>query len=90
MIPYFDNTLSIKLIANSPEAQRLINNIPSGNQTQQYSTGQTVSTSGINHAKIIDVYTQNGYVYYVLEYKVKRKTYTKNARQQDISLLTNS
>lgn len=83
----FDNTKSVQDFANSPAGQNILNNIPRGNQQQLYTIGQKCNANGIQNATITEVYFQNGYCYYVIEWKIGRKTFTSNERQQDLQLL---
>lgn len=69
----------------------LINNIQSGNELQLYQVGQIVDGSGNGFYKgeIIEVYQENGFFYYVINYKLSeraRKAYTQTLRQKDIVL----
>ena len=87
----FDNTLSVKRLAHSTEAQAIINDQHTGNETQQYTIGQRVNciNYGFN-GTIRNAYKQNGYLYYTIEYKLKpksRKTFIKSMRQSDIKLI---
>jgi len=83
----FDNTKAIKDFANSQKGQNILNDIPKGKQKQIYTVGQKVNANGITNAIITESYMQNGYCYYVIEYKVNRKTFTSRERQQDLQLL---
>lgn len=84
----FDNTRSIKQQArqNQSYAERLITK---GNEIQIYNVGQQVDGNGLGFAKgvITDAYRENGYIYYIVTYKVGRKEYTKTLNQKSIKLL---
>lgn len=81
----FDNTRIIKQQARQNQAFAEILSTK-GNETQTYNIGQQVDGNGLGFTKgvITEIYTENGYIYYVVTYKVKRKEYTKALRQQDI------
>lgn len=83
----FDNTRRTKQQArqNQAFAERLSTK---GDEKQVYNVGQQVDGNGLGFAKgvITDIYTVNGYKYYIVTYKVRRKEYTKTLRQQDIKL----
>lgn len=84
----FDNTKSIQNFARTAEAEKILNNSCSGNETQLYNLGDTVKSMYFDNGKIIDIYVQNGFYYYVCEYKLKpkaRKTFTKTLRTKDIN-----
>lgn len=84
----FDNTGTIKRQskANETFAAALYK---SGTEKQLYKIGQTVSGNvlGFKSGVIIDAYYDNGYMYYVVSYKVGRKEYTKTLRQIDINII---
>lgn len=84
----FDNTAAIKRQskANEAFASALYK---SGTEKQLYKIGQTVSGNGLGFKSgvIIDAYNDNGYMYYVVSYKVRRKEYTKTFRQTDINII---
>lgn len=87
----FDNTKSIRDFAKTAEAQRLLN-IPAGHEVQLYHIGQKVDGNGhgFNVGTIVDVWCNNGYYRYEVEYKLKpraRKTYTTNLRQIDVVVI---
>jgi len=83
----FDNTLSTKQFAQTQEAKDILNRTIIGNQKQLYSIGSTVNANGIMNATITDTYKQNGFVYYVISWKVKKKEYISRERQQDLLLI---
>ena len=87
----FDNTNTIKQESKANEifATTLDKR---GEEKQLYRVGQTINGdgSGFTRGVIVDVYEMNGFIYYVIEYKLKpraRKTYTKTLRQMDIKLI---
>ena len=87
----FDNTKSVRDFAKTEEAKRLLY-IPKGNEKQLYSIGQKVNGNGygFNEGIIIDVWCENGYFRYKVEYKLKpkaRKKFTQNLRQIDIVVI---
>lgn len=84
----FDNTAAIKRQskANETFAAALYKG---GAEKQLYKVGQTVNGSGFgfNRGVIVDAYEFNGFIYYVVEYKLTpraKKTYQKTLRQKDI------
>lgn len=82
---FYDNTLKTK-----NEAQKVVLPEISGKETQLYKVGAKVSGNGFNFGEIIDLYKDNGFYYYVIEYKLKpkaRKTYTTTLRQKDVKLI---
>lgn len=84
---FFDNTLSVRELA-----KRTILKDEPGNEVQLYNIGQKVDGygHGFYFGTIVEVYEENGYIRYVVEYKLKpraRKTYTKTLRQIDIKLI---
>lgn len=82
---FFDNTLSVKELA-----KRTILKECTGSETQSYKVGQKVTGNGFKEGEITEVYENNGFYYYVIEYKLKprsRKTYTTTLRQKDIKLI---
>ena len=88
----FDNTLQTKIFANSLDGQKILNEKINGHETQKFKVGQTVDGNGhgFNVGIITDIYKQCGYIYYVIEYKLKpkaRKTYKTTLRQKDIVLI---
>lgn len=85
----FDNTLNVKKFAKTQEAKNILNDNFHGNEKQLYKIGDTVggNGNGFNTGKIIDVYKNNGFFCYVVEYKLKpkaRKTFKTTLRQKDI------
>ena len=85
----FDNTLSVKKFAETQEAKNILNDNFHGNEKQLYKIGDLVDGNGhgFNTGKIIDVYKNNGFYCYVVEYKIKpkaRKTFKMTLRQKDI------
>ena len=83
----FDNTLSVGELA-----KRTILKDEPRNEVQLYNIGQKVDGygHGFYFGIIVEVYENNGYYYYVIEYKLKqrsKKTYTKTLRQKDIKLI---
>jgi len=84
---FFDNTLQVKNFANSPEGQVILNTpAPRGNEKQLKNIGDKVNGNGYDNAKIIDIYKQNGFFYYVCEWKVKKNIYHETQRNKDILL----
>lgn len=86
---FFDNTFSVKREAQ--KAAYLLND-ESGNETALYKIGQKVDGNGLGFSvgEITDVYGQNGYVIYIITYKLSpraRETYTKTIRQQDVRII---
>ena len=86
---FFDNTISVKREAQ--KAAYLLND-ESGNETALYKIGQKVDGNGLGFSvgEITDVYGQNGYVRYIITYKISpraRKVYQKTLRQQDIKII---
>ena len=85
----FDNTLSVKKFAETQEAKNILNDNFHGNEKQLYKVGDFVDGNehGFDIGKIIDVYKNNGFFCYVIEYKIKpkaRKTFKMTLRQKDI------
>lgn len=85
----FDNTLNIKKFAETQEAKNILNDNFHGSEKQLYKIGDLVDGNGhgFNTGKIIDVYKNNGFFCYVVEYKIKprsRKTFKTTLRQKDI------
>lgn len=85
----FDNTLSVKKFAETQEAKNILNDNFHGNEKQLHKIGDLVDGNGhgFNTGKIIDVYKNNGFYCYVVEYKIKpkaRKTFKMTLRQKDI------
>ena len=84
---FFDNTLNVMRTAKNIRLQD-----ESGNETALYKIGQKVDGNGLGFSvgEITDVYGQNGYVIYIITYKLSpraRKTYTKTIRQQDVRII---
>lgn len=89
----FDNTKSIRDFARTAEAEKILNEVVDGKEKQLYSVGQTVDGDGFGFytGKIIEVYKQCGYFYYIIEYKLKpkaRKTFKQTLRQKDIIIIS--
>lgn len=84
----FDKTITIKRQSKANETF-VASLYKSGTEKQLYKVGQTVSGNGLGFKSgvIIDAYNDNGYVYYVVSYKVGRKEYTKTLRQTDINII---
>lgn len=87
----FDNTSTIKRESKANEifATTLYKR---GEEKQLYKVGQTVDGNGLGftHGVIVDVYEVNGFIYYVVEYKLtprSRKTFQKTFRQIDINII---
>ena len=85
----FDNTLSVKKFAETQDAKNILNDNFHGNEKQLYKIGDLVDGNGhgFNTGKIIDVYKNNSFFCYVVEYKIKpkaRKTFKMTLRQKDI------
>ena len=85
----FDNTLSIKKFAETQEAKNILNDNFHGSEKQLYKVGDLINGNGhgFNTGKIIDLYKNNGFYCYVVEYKIKpkaRKTFKMTLRQKDI------
>ena len=85
----FDNTLSVKKFAETQEAKNILNDNFHGSEKQLYKVGDLVNGNehGFNTGKIIDVYKNNGFFCYVIEYKIKpkaRKIFKMTLRQKDI------
>ena len=81
---FYDNTLKVK-----QEAQNIVLDSTIGNEIQLYNIGAKVSGHGFKFGQIVSVYKDNGYYYYIVEYKLTpkaRKTY-KTLRQRDINLI---
>lgn len=88
---FYDNTEKVASEAMEAVKNGILRNI-SGNERQIFQIGQIIDGNGFGFAegKIIDIYNDNGYYYYVVEFrhsKKARKTYTKILRQKDIKLL---
>lgn len=84
----FDNTSTIKRESKANEilATALYER---GDEKRLYKVGQTVDGNGLGFTRgvIVDVYEVNGFIYYVVEYKLTtraKKTYQKTLRQNDI------
>jgi len=87
----FDNTKAVRDFAKTAEAERLLY-IPKGTEKQLYKIGERVDGNGhgFNEGIIIDVYENNGYFRYIVEYKLKpkaRKKFTMTLRQCDIVVI---
>ena len=87
----FDNTLSVREFAKTDEAKKILNEVIDGKEQQLYKVGDIVSGDGLgfNEGTIIEIYSQCGYFYYVVEYKLKpraRKTFKQTLRTKDIVL----
>ncbi len=73
---FIDNTLSVKNFAKTEEANKILN-VKRGDETQLFFIGQTVK--GNNKATttqkgiIIDIYCENGYYRYIIEYPINRR-----------------
>lgn len=85
----FDNTLNVKKFAETQDAKNILNNNFHGSEKQLYKVGDLVDGNGhgFNTGKVIDVYKNNGFFCYVVEYKIKprsRKTFKTTLRQKDI------
>ena len=87
----FDNTSAIKRQSKENEtfAAALYK---SGTEKQLYKVGQTVNGKGFGFTSgvIVDAYEVNGFIYYVVEYKLTpraKKTYQKTFRQIDINII---
>lgn len=85
----FDNTLNVKKFAETQDAKNILNDNFHGNEKQRYKVGDLVDGNGhgFDTGKIIDVYKNNGFYCYVVEYKIKpkaRKTFKMTLRQKDI------
>lgn len=85
----FDNTSSVKAFAQTEEAKRILDEVVDGKEQQLYQIGDNVNGDGLGFyiGTIIDVYKQCGYIYYVVEYKLKpkaRKTFRQTLRTKDI------
>lgn len=88
----FDNTASVRKFAQTEEAKKILDDIPNGRESQLYKVGDIVDGDGLGfyNGKIVDVYSQYGYYYYVVEYKLKskaRKKYHTTIRQRDVVLV---
>ena len=81
---FFDNTKSVHDFANSPEGQKILNNMLIGNETQIHQVGDIVNGNGYSNATITEVYKQNGFYYYVCEWKIKKQIYHDTLRNKDI------
>lgn len=84
---FFDNTLSVRELA-----KRTILKDERGNEMQLYHVGQKVDGygHGFYFGTIVEVYKENGYMRYIVEYKLKpraKKTYTTILRQKDVTLI---
>lgn len=79
----YDNTLTTKT-----EANRAVLDPTVGNETCLYKIGMKVNGEGLGFKQgvITDVYRQNGYYYYVIEYTSKSQIFIKTLRQKDISI----
>lgn len=84
----FDNTYTIKRESKANEilATSLYKR---GEEKHLYKVGQTVDGNGLGFTRgvIVDVYEVDGFIYYVVEYKLTprvKKTYQKTLRQNDI------
>jgi len=87
----FDNTLCIKNFAKTQRAKNLLN-ISSGNEKQIANINDIISGEGFGfyQGKIIDIYTQNGFYYYVIKCKNSpraRKTFMKTLRSKDLNII---
>lgn len=87
----FDNTHTIKQESKDNEifATTLYKR---GYEKRLYKIGQTVDGKGLGFTRgvIVDVYEVNGFIYYVVEYKLTpraKKTFQKTFRQIDIKLI---
>lgn len=73
------------------EGKKLISKIECGNEKQLYCVGDVVDGNGLGFytGTIIDTYVNNGYMCYVVEYRLPkcRKTYHITLRQKDIVLV---
>ena len=87
----FDNTSIIKRESKANEifANTLYKR---GEEKQLYKVGQTVDGNGLGFTRgvIVDVYEVNGFIYYVVEYKLTpraKKDISKTLRQIDINII---
>ena len=87
----FDNTHTIKQESKANEifATKLYKR---GDEKRLYKIGQTVNGDGLGFTRgvIIDFYEMNGFIYYVVEYKLTpraKKTFQKTFRQIDINII---
>ena len=87
----FDNTDTIK--RQSKENENFAATLyKRGEEKQLYKVGQTVNGNGLGFKSgvIVDFYKVNGFIYYVVEYKLTpraKKTYQKTFRQIDINII---
>jgi hypothetical protein len=84
---HFDNTKKIKDSSKVNE-EFVMSLLTVGNETQKFNIGQKVdgNGNGFKNGIITDVYEENGYIRYEVEYKLDKK-YKKILRQQDISII---
>ena len=69
----------------SRKGMAIVNATPKGNEVQRYNVGDVVQSTEssvykFNRGVIVEVYTVNGYYYYVLDVK----GFTRTARTNDI------
>ena len=83
----FDNSYNIKSLAQ--DLQHLLK-VPEGQEKQLFDVGDKVGTTNtcariLTNAIIIDLYQQNGFYYYVIEYDFCRRIKAHvTLRQKDI------
>lgn len=70
------------------EGQKLINNIPVGQEVQLYEIGDKVTDENFNHkrpARVTEAREQNGYWWYTIRYDDNKGQ--MSARQKDLKLI---
>lgn len=84
---HFDNTKKIKESSKMNE-EFVMSLLTVGNEKQIFNIGQKVDGNGLGFKDgiITDVYKENGYIRYEVEYKLD-KFYKKILRQQDVSII---
>lgn len=88
---FYDNTEKVASEATEAVKNGILRDIK-GHERQIYQIGQNIDGNGFGFAlgKIIDAYNDNGYCYYVVEFRRSiraKKAYTKGLRQKDIKIL---
>lgn len=80
----YDNTLLVKQEAERIRKTGMLDGTLMGNEKQLFSIGQKVSSNGIPNALITNVWMENGFCYYSIEWKIGNKSYSANEKQKNL------
>ena len=78
-----------RMMQDVNEGAKIMNKTATKKECQSYKIGDTVAPSSLcpynfGNGVIIDAYTDNGYIYYVVAYKRGEKQTQKTFRQKDL------